>query len=181
MSAISVQNLSKYYEVHQKEPGLVGSLKSFVRRKTYPVKAVDDISFSIESGELVGFLGPNGAGKTTTLKVLSGLLYPTGGDVSVLGHTPWERQAAFQRRFALVMGQKNQLWWDLPPMETFLINKEIYEVPEAQFQRDTRRVGANSRTGEGHQRAGAQAFPGRAHEVRVARGSPAPAAGALPG
>ena len=134
MSAIAVQNLSKYYEVHQKEPGLVGSLKSFVRRKTYPVKAVDDISFSIESGELVGFLGPNGAGKTTTLKVLSGLLYPTGGDVSVLGYTPWQRQAAFQRRFALVMGQKSQIWWDLPPMETFLINKEIYEVPEAQFR-----------------------------------------------
>ena len=113
----------------------MGSLKSFVRRKTYDVKAVDDISFSIESGELVGFLGPNGAGKTTTLKVLSGLLYPTGGEVSVLGYTPWERQAAFQRRFALVMGQKNQVWWDLPPMETFLINKEIYEVPGQQFRR----------------------------------------------
>ena len=133
MTAISVKNLSKYYEVHQKEPGLVGSLKSFVLRKTYDVKAVDDISFSIESGELVGFLGPNGAGKTTTLKVLSGLLYPTGGEVSVLGYTPWQRQADFQRRFALVMGQKNQVWWDLPPMETFLINKEIYEVPDAQF------------------------------------------------
>ena len=134
MSAISVQNLSKYYKVHQKEPGLVGSLKSFVLRKTYDVKAVDDISFSIESGELVGFLGPNGAGKTTTLKVLSGLLYPTGGEVSVLGFTPWQRQADFQRQFALVMGQKSQVWWDLPPMETFLINKEIYEVPDAQFQ-----------------------------------------------
>lgn len=134
MTAVSVQNLSKYYQVHQKEPGLVGSLKSFVLRKTYDVKAVDAISFSIESGELVGFLGPNGAGKTTTLKVLSGLLYPTGGEVSVLGYTPWERRAAFQRRFALVMGQKNQVWWDLPPMETFLINKEIYEVPDAQFR-----------------------------------------------
>lgn len=134
MTAISVKNLSKYYEVHQKVPGLVGSLKSFVLRKTYDVKAVDDISFSIESGELVGFLGPNGAGKTTTLKVLSGLLYPTGGEVSVLGYTPWQRQADFQRRFALVMGQKNQVWWDLPPMETFLINKEIYEVPDAQFR-----------------------------------------------
>ena len=133
MTAISVKSLSKYYEVHQKEPGLVGSLKSFVLRKTYDVKAVDDISFSIESGELVGFLGPNGAGKTTTLKVLSGLLYPTGGEVSVLGYTPWQRQADFQRRFALVMGQKNQVWWDLPPMETFLINKEIYEVPDTQF------------------------------------------------
>ena len=134
MPAISVQNLSKFYEVHQKEPGLVGSLKSFVLRKSYDVKAVDDISFSIESGELVGFLGPNGAGKTTTLKVLSGLLYPTGGEVSVLGFTPWQRQADFQRRFALVMGQKSQVWWDLPPMETFLINKEIYEVPDARFR-----------------------------------------------
>ncbi len=131
--AVSVRHLSKYYRVHKKDPGLWGSLKSFVRRETYDVKAVDDVSFQIEPGELVGFLGPNGAGKTTTLKVLSGLLYPTAGEVSVLGFRPWRRQRAFQRQFSLVMGQKNQLWWDLPALDSFLLNREIYEIPRAQF------------------------------------------------
>jgi ABC-2 type transport system ATP-binding protein len=106
MSVISVKNLSKFYQVHQKEPGLGGSLKSLFNRKYYDVKAVDDVSFDIEEGELIGFIGPNGAGKTTTLKTLSGLLYPTSGEVSVLGYTPWKRQPAFQKQFALVMGQK---------------------------------------------------------------------------
>lgn len=103
-------------------------------RKYYDVKAVDDVSFTIGAGELVGFIGPNGAGKTTTLKVLSGLLYPTSGQVSVLGFTPWDRKPAFQKQFSLVMGQKNQLWWDLPAIESFILNKEIYEVPNAQYQ-----------------------------------------------
>ncbi|OGG46384.1 MAG: ABC transporter [Candidatus Handelsmanbacteria bacterium RIFCSPLOWO2_12_FULL_64_10] len=131
--AISVRHLSKTYRVHKKDPGLWGSLKSFVRRETFDVRAVDGVSFQIETGELVGFLGPNGAGKTTTLKVLSGLLYPTEGEVSVLGFRPWRRQRAFQRQFSLVMGQKNQLWWDLPALDSFLLNREIYEVPRAQF------------------------------------------------
>lgn len=134
MSTIIVSHLSKYYQVHQKEPGLGGSIKSLFARKYYDVKAVDDISFEIGEGELVGFIGPNGAGKTTTLKVLSGLLYPTKGEVGVLGYTPWKRQAEFQKQFALVMGQKNQLWWDLPAMESFILNKEIYEVPDGQYQ-----------------------------------------------
>jgi len=133
MAVIEVSNLKKYYRVFQKEPGLAGSLKSLFNRKYENVKAVDDISFSINAGELVGFIGPNGAGKTTTLKVLSGLLYPTAGRVSVLGYTPFDRKPRFQKQFSLVMGQKNQLWWDLPALDSFLLNKEIYEVPTAQF------------------------------------------------
>ena len=135
MSVISVRHLKKYYRVHEKEPGLKGSIRSLFTRKYTQVKAVDNIDFTIEEGELVGFIGPNGAGKTTTLKVLSGLLYPTSGEVSVLGFNPWDRKAQFQKQFALVMGQKNQLWWDLPPMETFILNKEIYEVPDDQYKK----------------------------------------------
>lgn len=131
---IQVKNLKKYYSVYQKEPGFVGSIKSLFSRKYEDVKAVDDISFNIEEGELVGFIGPNGAGKTTTLKVLSGLLYPTSGEVSVLGHVPYKRENKYLKQIALVMGQKNQLWWDLPPTETFLLNKEIYEVPEEKYK-----------------------------------------------
>lgn len=132
---ISVKNLKKYYQVHQKEPGLVGSLKSLVVRKYEDVKAVDGVSFEINEGELVGFIGPNGAGKTTTLKTLSGLLYPTSGEVRVLGHDPYKREPELQKQFALVMGQKNQLWWDLPAQETFILNKEIYEVPDEQYEK----------------------------------------------
>jgi ABC-2 type transport system ATP-binding protein len=135
MSTIEVSRLRKFYSVFKKEPGLLGSFKSIFRRRYEEVKAVDDISFNIEEGELVGFIGPNGAGKTTTLKCLSGLLYPDAGFISVLGFQPWKRQPGFQKQFALVMGQKNQLWWDLPPMETFLLNKEIYEVPNEQFKK----------------------------------------------
>ncbi len=133
--SIIVNKLSKHYEVHKKEPGLAGSLKAFVRRRYETVKAVDAISLSIEPGEMVGFLGPNGAGKTTTLKVLSGLLYPTAGEVSVHGFTPFERKPAFLKQITLVMGQKQQLFWDLPALETFEVNKAIYEVPEAQYRR----------------------------------------------
>ncbi|MBI2017462.1 ATP-binding cassette domain-containing protein [Candidatus Daviesbacteria bacterium] len=135
MSIISVRNLKKYYTVHQKEPGLWGSIKSLFSRKYYDVKAVDDISFDIKEGELIGFIGPNGAGKTTTLKVLSGLLYPTLGEVKVLGFEPFKRQPQFQKQFSLVMGQKNQLWWDLPAMESFLLNKEIYDLSEKKFKK----------------------------------------------
>jgi|SRR5579871_117054 len=133
MNIISVNHLSKHYKAYQKEPGFLGSIRSLFNRKYETIKAVDDISFDIEEGELIGFIGPNGAGKTTTLKTLSGLLYPTSGKVSVLGFTPFERKKKFLKQIALVMGQKNQLWWDLPPMETFLLNKEIYEVPKKRF------------------------------------------------
>ena len=134
MPQILVDHLSMYYQVHQKEPGLVGSLRAFVHRQYANVKAVDDLSFQIETGEIIGFLGPNGAGKTTTLKVLSGLLYPTGGEVRVMGFVPHERRADYLRQITLVMGQKQQLSWDLPAMETFLVNQAIYEIPDDQLQ-----------------------------------------------
>lgn len=131
---IQVNHLTKHYKVYKKEPGVLGSLRALFSRSYETVHAVEDISFSIQQGELIGFIGPNGAGKTTTLKVLSGLLYPTSGKVSVLGFNPWDRKEAFQKQFSLVMGQKNQLWWDLPAMESFLLNKAIYEIPDKQFQ-----------------------------------------------
>ena len=133
--AIIVNNLTKHFTVYKKKPGLWGSIESLWNREHELVKAVDGISFEIEQGEIIGFIGQNGAGKTTTLKVLSGLLYPSTGEVSVLGYNPWHRQKEFQRQFSLVMGQKNQLWWDLPPMETFLLNQAIYEIPENEFQK----------------------------------------------
>lgn len=133
MSVIEVNNLKKYYQVFHKEPGLSGAVKSLIKRKYESVKAVDNVSFTINEGELVGFIGPNGAGKTTTLKVLSGLLYPTSGQAQVLGYTPFDRKPQFQKQFSLVMGQKNQLWWDLPALDSFILNKEIYEIPQAQF------------------------------------------------
>lgn len=134
MAIISARNLTKEYRIYKKEAGLAGAVKSFFKR-TYETKtAVETVSFEIGEGELIGFIGPNGAGKTTTLKMLSGLLYPTSGSVTVLGHTPFDRKPAFLKQISLVMGQKNQLWWDLPPMDTFLLNKEIYEIPDREFK-----------------------------------------------
>lgn len=131
---ISVTNLKKYFQVYQKQPGFWGSVNSLINRKYQTVKAVDGISFEINEGELLGFIGPNGAGKTTTLKVMAGLLYPTSGQISVLGMEPFKRQKRFQKNISLVMGQKNQLWWDLPAMDSFILNKEIYEIGEEEFQ-----------------------------------------------
>ncbi len=134
MTIIEVKNLSKTYEYYKKQAGLWNSVKSLFHREKLFTDAVKNINFTINEGELVGFLGPNGAGKTTTLKMLSGIIYPSRGEASVLGFTPWKRQPIFQKQFALVMGQKNQLWWDLPAMESFILNKEIYEVPDKQFK-----------------------------------------------
>lgn len=134
MPIIAVSHLSKYYQVHKKKPGFLGSLQALFRRKYETVKAVDDISFEIEKGELIGFIGPNGAGKTTTLKCLSGLLYPTSGTVSVLERIPFKRGYGFLKQIALVMGQKNQLWWDLPAYDTLWLNKEIYDVSDEKFK-----------------------------------------------
>lgn len=133
MPIIEVKNLSKTYDYYKKQPGLWASVKGLFKREKLFTNAVKEISFNIEEGELVGFLGPNGAGKTTTLKMLSGILYPTTGQASVMGYTPWKRQKEYQKQFALVMGQKNQLWWDLPAMESFILNKEIYEVSKKDF------------------------------------------------
>ncbi|HEX6291537.1 MAG TPA: ATP-binding cassette domain-containing protein [Herpetosiphonaceae bacterium] len=134
MPQINVAHLKKYYRVHHKAPGLLGSLRAFVSRRYEDVRAVDDISFTIDEGEVVGFLGPNGAGKTTTLKMLSGLLHPSGGELHVLGYTPFERRNEFLRQITLVMGQKQQLIWDLPAIETFEVNRAIYEIPDDQYR-----------------------------------------------
>ena len=135
MPIIEVQGLSKTYRVFQKEPGLRGALSSLFRRRYKDVHAVANVSFSIEPAEMVAFLGPNGAGKTTTLKMLSGLIYPTAGAARVLGFVPWERPDAFRRRFSLIMGQKNQLWWDLPAGDSFRLHREIYSLPQDAFER----------------------------------------------
>jgi ABC-2 type transport system ATP-binding protein len=132
---ISVRGLQKHYEVHKRAPGLRAAVASLFRRKTEIVRAVDGIDFSIEDGERVGFLGPNGAGKTTTLKVLSGLLHPTAGHVRVDGHEPRIREDAFLQKITLVLGQKQQLIWDLPPVETFELNRAIYGVDRARFEK----------------------------------------------
>jgi ABC-2 type transport system ATP-binding protein len=131
---IEVRELRKEYKVHRRQPGLGASIRSIFRRRYEAVKAVDGISFSVADGERVGFLGPNGAGKTTTLKVLSGLLHPSAGDVRVAGFVPSRRETAFLKSITLVMGQKQQLLWDLPPSETFALNRAIYEIPRPEFE-----------------------------------------------
>jgi ABC-2 type transport system ATP-binding protein len=132
---IEVVGLTKHYRVHERAPGVAAALRSLFSRTYRPVKAVDGISFSIAAGERVGFLGPNGAGKTTTLKMLSGLLYPTSGVATVAGHVPFTRSADFLRSIMLVAGQKQQLLWDLPPLDTFELNRAIYGVPQAEYRR----------------------------------------------
>ena len=131
---IDVNHLTKSFDYYTKELGLKSSIKNLFYREKLTKEAVRQISFQIEEGEMVGFLGPNGAGKTTTLKMLSGILHPTGGKASVLGFTPWERKKAFKMQFAIVMGQKNQLWWDLPANESLYLNKCIYEVDDRTYQ-----------------------------------------------
>jgi ABC-2 type transport system ATP-binding protein len=134
-SIICAQGLTKTYRVFQKKPGLLGAVRGLLNRQFKEVNAVANVSFTVEPGEMVAFLGPNGAGKTTTLKMLSGLIYPTSGTASVLGFVPWERPDRFRRQFSLVMGQKNQLWWDLPAADSFNLHREIYSLPRDAFQR----------------------------------------------
>src|SRR5947209_8169414 len=135
MPIIETRDLTKVYRVSQKKKGLLGAMRGLFRREYKEVRAVDGISFSIEPAEMVAFLGPNGAGKTTTLKMLSGLIYPTSGSARVLDFIPWERAHTFRRRFSLVMGQKNQLWWDLPAADSFELHREIYSLSRADFDR----------------------------------------------
>ena len=130
---IRARDLVKHFKVHKRAPGFAAAVKSLVHRTYETVKAVDGVSFTIERGERVGFLGPNGAGKTTTLKVLSGLLHPTSGDAEVEGHVPFRRDAALLGKITLVMGQKSQLIWDLPPSETYAMNRAVFDVPKPQF------------------------------------------------
>jgi len=135
MPVIDVQNLSKTYHVYRKREGILASITGLFHREYNEVHAVDSVSFQIEEGEIVAFLGPNGAGKTTTLKLLSGLIFPTSGQAQVLGHVPWKRENVYRRRFSLVMGQKNQLWWDLPAQESFRLHQEIYRIEAGAFRR----------------------------------------------
>ena len=137
---IEVQGLSKHYRVHRRPPGLAAAFRSLFHREYETVRAVDGIDFSVSEGERVGFLGPNGAGKTTTLKMLSGLLHPTAGTVVVGGHVPRRREPAFLKKITLVMGQKQQLLWDLPPSETFALNRAVYDIPRAQFAETVREL-----------------------------------------
>jgi ABC-2 type transport system ATP-binding protein len=135
MPIVEVDQLSKTYCVAVKrQAGIAGALKNLFRRDMKEVHAVTEVTFKIDEGEMVAFLGPNGAGKTTTLKMLSGLIFPTAGSARVLGHVPWQRANEYRRQFALVMGQKNQLWWDLPARESFRLHREIYAIPNDQFQ-----------------------------------------------
>jgi viologen exporter family transport system ATP-binding protein len=131
--AVVVDRLEKVFDVPERDQGLVAATKGLFRRKTREVRAVDAISFTVDQGEVVGFLGPNGAGKTTTLKMLSGLLHPSGGDAHVLGHIPSKRQRAFLSRITLVMGNRNQLQWDLPALDSYELNRAIYRIPREEF------------------------------------------------
>ena len=131
---ISVENLSKTYQVPEREGGFGAAVRSFFKRKYKDVKAVQQVNFEIRRGEIVGFLGPNGAGKTTTLKMLSGLLHPTGGDAKVLGFTPWELKTDYLRSMTLVMGQRNRLSWDIPAADSFLLNQAIYRLPDEEYK-----------------------------------------------
>ncbi len=133
MSVITVKNLIKRYELFEKNAGLWATIKALVNRKKSFADAVSDISFTINEGEVVGFLGPNGAGKTTTLKILSGILYPSGGEVNILGFNPQQRKKEFKKLFGIVLGQKNQLMQVLPAIDSFLLFKEFHELSEDEF------------------------------------------------
>jgi ABC-2 type transport system ATP-binding protein len=135
MNAVEIRNLQKSYRVYQKQEGLLASIKGLFHREFREVAAVKGIDLDVAQGEFVAFLGPNGAGKTTTLKLLSGVITPTGGEARVLGYVPWLRENEYRRRFALVMGQKNQLWWDLPAQESFLLHQKIYRIELEDFKK----------------------------------------------
>jgi len=135
MPIIEIKDLCKTYKVYQKKEGLWQSVRGLFQREYRDVNAVRDVDLEVEEGEFVAFLGPNGAGKTTTLKLLSGVINPTSGTATVMGHVPWKRENEYRRQFALVMGQKNQLWWDLPAQESFRLHQHIYGIPVDQFQK----------------------------------------------
>jgi ABC-2 type transport system ATP-binding protein len=133
-TVIEVKDLTKTFKVHKKKEGLLGSIQSLFKREWILKKALDGISFSIKEGEIVGLVGANGAGKTTLSKVLSGIVHPSSGQAKVLGHTPWKRSNQYRKQMALIMGQKASLWWDLPALDSYLLLKEIYQIPEQQFK-----------------------------------------------
>jgi len=130
---IVVRHLSKTYRVPERQPGLMAALKSLGRRSYRDVEAVRDTSYTIETGEVIGLIGPNGAGKTTTLKILAGLLYPTAGDVRVAGYVPWERRPDYLQRISMILGNKSQMLWDIPPLDSFRVLAQIYRVPPTEY------------------------------------------------
>ena len=134
MSFIEVKQISKTFRVAKKKSGLKEAFKSFVKREYLNIKAVDDISFSIEKGEIVGYIGPNGAGKSTTIKILSGILNPDSGSCKIAGMTPWKERVKYVKNIGVVFGQKSQLWWDIPAEDTFDLLRDIYEIPEKEYQ-----------------------------------------------
>jgi ABC-2 type transport system ATP-binding protein len=148
VSIVNAKNLSKIYRVSEKQPGLAGTLKHLVQRKHREITAVNRISFSIEPGEIVGFLGPNGAGKTTTLKMLTGLIHPSGGELLVTGHKPWQRNARFLGQITLVMGNRQQLLWDLPALDSLKVNAAVYGIPEKETQRRINKLAEMLELGE---------------------------------
>ena len=133
---IEITNLSKSFKSHKKEPGLKGSLKSLFRRQSVTKMALKSVNLRINRGEIIGLIGANGAGKTTLVKILAGIVHPTDGSATVLGHIPWERPNVYRRQMSLIMGQKNQVWWDLPALDSFLLLKEIYQIPLDQYKKN---------------------------------------------
>ena len=178
-SHIVVRNLYKTYRVPEREAGVGAALKSLVHRVYRDVEAVRDVSFEIARGEFVGFIGPNGAGKTTTLKVLSGLLHPTSGEVRVLGFTPWERRHDYLRRISMVLGNKSQMLWDIPPLDSFNVLGDIYHVPPAEFKSTLDELVALLDMEELLTKP-VRTFSGRADEVRAGRRAAPPPGRALP-
>lgn len=133
---IQVKNLTKSFYTHVKEPGLLGSIKSLVRRTQIEKHALKGVNLKIAPGEILGLIGANGAGKTTLVKILAGIVHPTSGEATVLGHIPWQRPNEYRRQMSLIMGQKNQVWWDLPALDSFLLLKEIYQIPETTYKKN---------------------------------------------
>jgi ABC-2 type transport system ATP-binding protein len=140
LNVITVNNLSKIYRQRQRKPGFIAAVKTFFQDDTVYKTAVNDISFTVEDGDIIGLLGPNGAGKTTVLKILSGILYPTRGDVEVAGHVPYRRENEFKKKIALIVGQKNQMMWDLPAIDTLLWLKEIYDIEKSVFEETVKKL-----------------------------------------
>ena len=139
-SVIKVEKLRKTYRTHKRDSGLKNAFKSLFTRE-YEIKhALKDVNFEVEEGEILGFIGPNGAGKSTTIKALSGVLYPTSGEVIVLGFVPWKDRIKYVANIGVVFGQKSQLWWDLPPLDTFEMHKDLYNIPEKAFRRRLKKM-----------------------------------------
>ena len=178
---VDVRGLAKKFTLKQKEPGLRGSIRSLWKTTTVDVSAVSDVSFQLQEGEMLGFIGPNGAGKSTTIKMLTGILYPSAGQASVLGYTPWKDRRKLGYHIGTVFGQKPQLWYHLPPEDTFRLFAHIYELDMDAYQTAARLSGRRLPDRRSIADAGAQAEPGPAHEMRDRGVTPACTQGRLPG